>query len=58
MSAKVITLQYNDVLVPCDAVPDPTTIAVAAAVAKRLGLPVVLHSIVSSGLEASCKYPS
>jgi nucleotide-binding universal stress UspA family protein len=43
--------RYRQVIVPTDGEPDNATITVARTVAERLGVPVVLFSIVSAGLE-------
>ena len=43
--------RYRQVIVPSDGEPDDVTIAVARRVADLLGVPVVLLSIVSAGLE-------
>jgi nucleotide-binding universal stress UspA family protein len=45
--------RYRQVIVPSDGEPDDVTIAVARRVADLLGVPVVLVSIVSAGLEES-----
>ena len=43
--------RYRQIIVPSDSEPDDVTITVAQRVAERLGVPVVLLSIVSAGLE-------
>jgi nucleotide-binding universal stress UspA family protein len=42
---------YHEVIIPCDAQPDPVSVAVATGVAARLGVPVVLFSLVGAGFE-------
>ena len=46
------TNALKHVIVPCDGIPDRVTVAVARSFAGRLGIPVILFSIVSEHREA------